>query len=185
MKCPQCGLENPPTANVCECGYNFPEGKISNSRVDPDVEDNAATPTADSTVPALWNPNAVGIWSLVFTPVFMSILVFLNWKALGEPKKASTALLFLFMAIALLFVIPFIPSSFQVSPEYIVLVFLVSWYGSVCYPQVQYVKIKFGNQYSRRSWAKPLLIGVVGWVGYLVLVVILSLVLDLIGLGQL
>src|SRR5262245_53651752 len=23
MKCPKCGLENPPSAQVCDCGYNF------------------------------------------------------------------------------------------------------------------------------------------------------------------
>jgi uncharacterized RDD family membrane protein YckC len=23
MKCPSCGLENPPTAQICDCGYNF------------------------------------------------------------------------------------------------------------------------------------------------------------------
>jgi len=28
MKCPQCGLENPPSATVCQCGYSLETGKL-------------------------------------------------------------------------------------------------------------------------------------------------------------
>jgi len=38
MKCPNCELENPASATVCQCGYDFSEGEVSNSRVDSDVQ---------------------------------------------------------------------------------------------------------------------------------------------------
>jgi len=31
MRCPNCRLENPPTAERCDCGYDFPSGKIKAS----------------------------------------------------------------------------------------------------------------------------------------------------------
>ena len=33
MKCPSCGLINPDTAIRCDCGYDFPSGKIKESYV--------------------------------------------------------------------------------------------------------------------------------------------------------
>ena len=37
---------------------------------------------------ALWNPDAAACWSMLFTPLFGTILVIRNWEALGEPKRA-------------------------------------------------------------------------------------------------
>jgi len=37
-KCPNCGFENPDSANVCQCGHDFSEGEVSNSRVDSNVQ---------------------------------------------------------------------------------------------------------------------------------------------------
>jgi len=31
MKCPSCSLENPPSAEICDCGYNFSSGATSDS----------------------------------------------------------------------------------------------------------------------------------------------------------
>jgi hypothetical protein len=33
MKCPHCKLENPPTTIRCDCGYDFPAGKVRASYV--------------------------------------------------------------------------------------------------------------------------------------------------------
>lgn len=40
---------------------------------------------------ALWNPNAAGLWSLLFTPIFGSIIHMKNWNALGQPEKARAS----------------------------------------------------------------------------------------------
>jgi hypothetical protein len=33
MKCPKCGLENPPDGLRCDCGYDFPSGTVRESFV--------------------------------------------------------------------------------------------------------------------------------------------------------
>ncbi len=35
MKCPNCGLENPPTAERCDCGYDFPSRSMKSSYLTP------------------------------------------------------------------------------------------------------------------------------------------------------
>jgi hypothetical protein len=35
MRCPKCGLENPPRAEWCDCGYNFSTGRVSASKTQP------------------------------------------------------------------------------------------------------------------------------------------------------
>jgi hypothetical protein len=41
--------------------------------------------------PKLWNPEAAGAWSLIFNPMFGSILVLMNWQALKVPEKVRSA----------------------------------------------------------------------------------------------
>lgn len=38
MKCPNCGLENPPSASVCDCGHHLSKGEVSRIQVDSDVQ---------------------------------------------------------------------------------------------------------------------------------------------------
>jgi drug/metabolite transporter superfamily protein YnfA len=35
MRCPKCGLENPATAEWCDCGYDFSTGKVKTSTTQP------------------------------------------------------------------------------------------------------------------------------------------------------
>jgi hypothetical protein len=41
--------------------------------------------------PALWNPNAAASWSLLFTPIFGSLLHMKNWQAMGNREKAASS----------------------------------------------------------------------------------------------
>ncbi len=46
---------------------------------------------------ALWNPDAIASWSLLFTPVFGSYFVMKNWQSIGDTEKARTAQNWLFI----------------------------------------------------------------------------------------
>ena len=52
--------------------------------------------------PVLWNPNAAANWSIPFTPVFGSILNYLNWKALDDSVRSRKSLVWVWVNIVLL-----------------------------------------------------------------------------------
>jgi heme/copper-type cytochrome/quinol oxidase subunit 2 len=104
------------------------------------------------TAPALWNPEAAGGWSLIFTPIFGAILVLKNWQALGAKEKIRGAQLWLIASIIMVVVqiLVSIPLLF---------VYLVIWYFASAKSQAKYVSEKWGKEYPRKSWLWPLLIG--------------------------
>jgi heme/copper-type cytochrome/quinol oxidase subunit 2 len=107
-------------------------------------------------VPKLWNPEAVGAWSLIFNPVFGSILVLMNWQALGEKEKVRNAQLWLAVSIVVLVAVIFLPPSIR---SLVSISYLLLWYFSAAKPQARYFKERWGTAYPRRSWLWPLLIG--------------------------
>ena len=130
--------------------------------------------------PPLWNPNAAARWSLVFSPVFGAFLHMKNWEALGEPAKAAAAKVWVIALLSLLIVVPtaimFWPDLHSLSGP-LGIVLLISWYSSSGRSQVHYVKQRFGQDYPRRGWGKPLLIALAAVVGYFVVLVALATVL--------
>jgi hypothetical protein len=133
--------------------------------------------------PPLWNPNAAANWSLLFSPVFGAFLHMKNWETLGETEKAAAAKVWVIVALALLFVLPLavvlIPAlrGLQVLTNVFGLVLLISWYSSSGRPQARYVKERFGKDYPRKSWGKPLLIALGATVSYFFAVGILAALL--------
>jgi len=107
------------------------------------------------TAPVLWNPEAAGSWSLIFNPVFGSILVLMNWQALGVKEKVRGAQIWLVVSIIVLVGLLFLPPSILslVSVSY-----LLIWYFSAAKPQARFIKERWGKAYPRRSWLWPLLI---------------------------
>jgi len=100
-----------------------------------------------SEAPPLWNPNACGNWSLLFTPVFGSFLVWKNWQAVDQPRGLAW----------------FVVSVLMLLPTVIVpgvgLLYLIVWYFASVKPQARFVRERYGNDYPRRGWGKPLLVG--------------------------
>ena len=103
--------------------------------------------------PALWNPNAITNWSVLFSPVFGSILLSRNWKALGEPVKAKNAIAWAWISV-LFWIIPFYGTSYFAGN--FGWMWLAAWYFAVAKEQSRKVKELFGKKYPRKSWGIPL-----------------------------
>ena len=114
--------------------------------------------------PPLWNPNAAANWSLMFSPAFGAFLHMKNWQALGEPSKALLSkrwcIITLVVFAANLAAAVAMPESRSMDgiSRLSGLVLLIAWYVSAGRGQASYVKSRFGSNYERRPWGKPLLI---------------------------
>jgi hypothetical protein len=104
--------------------------------------------------PALWNPMIVGLCSLLLTPVFGSVLLLKNWEAIGNEQQVRIARGWLVLSLAslvaqLFFWWWFIP-------------FLIVWGLGFQAKQMTYVMEHWGDEYPRRGWGVPLLLGALG-----------------------
>jgi hypothetical protein len=114
---------------------------------------------------ALWNPNAVANWSLLFTPIFGAWLTYLNWQGLGEAAYAKKSKYWLIASIALLFplgvlinVTNNIMLGISAIGGYIAL--LLSWFYIENRKQNRCLNERFGKDYPKKHWLKPLVIAI-------------------------
>ena len=131
--------------------------------------------------PALWNPGAAASWSLLFTPIFGTILHMKNWQALGEPEKADSsrkwAIANVVFILAVLAAAVTMPESKPVDALSRLggLAMLVTWYFSSGKAQMAFVDQRFGKNYPKRGWGKPLLFGLLGMVGLFVVAAVFGI----------
>jgi len=120
--------------------------------------------------PMLWNPDAAGAWSLLFTPVFGSILVRKNWKAIGDEDKARQGAIWLGASIVMLLATIFI--------GILGFFYIIVWYFAWQRPQAQFIRERWGKDYPRKGWIVPLLaaLGI-----YIAVVVVLTMVIMALG----
>lgn len=104
--------------------------------------------------PPLWNPDAAGAWSLLFTPIFGSILLLKNWQAIGDQKWVKAAKIWLAVSIFMLFPSVFFPL--------VGLIYIIVWYFAWQRNQTRYVKERWGTDYPRKNWGLPIALGLVG-----------------------
>ncbi len=125
---------------------------------------------------AIWNPNAAANWSILFTPVFGSYLHRQNWEALGELELAARTKKWLYTSIGIIVFLVclnlLLPNSEAVAlfVRVIAILYLVTWYYACARPQAKYVKERFGEDYPRRRWGKPLLYALgftIAWLAFL------------------
>lgn len=155
MYCPECGNRNNLDANFCtECGASLRASEVTSEPPQP--------PAPSS--PLLWNPNVATCWSLLFTPVFGTYLVAQNWKQLGEQERARASSIWFFISI--LSVILF--SLFGG------IAFLFIWYLTAGRNQANYIRERYGDEYKKRPWGKPILIAFALLMALSVLIGILS-----------
>lgn len=113
---------------------------------------------AEHASPPLWNPIAIGLWSILLTPIFGATLQLLNWKALGDEGNARISRYWLFGFIvycAALAVVPMLsPASSQIADSTygVGFLLLVAWNMTAGKAQYLHVLRRFGPSYRRRSW---------------------------------
>ena len=146
MFCNQCGQANSNDARFCSgCGNKLEIQNIQAVHTPPQLEKNESPQPRKKQV-ELWNPNAAANWSLLFSPVFGAYIHTKNWEALGDSKKAKQSKIWFYASFLSLIY----PLGFFV---------LITWYFSIGKKQATYINEKFGENYSRKSWSTPLLIG--------------------------
>lgn len=121
----------------------------------------------ESTVaPPLWNPNAASNWSLLFTPIFGTLLHLRNWEALGEVERARSARWWFWLSVVVVLAAwvgaVFTPprSPFQLV-RFAIFLLLVTWYFASAKSQAKWVASRFDSRYPRRGWTRPLLLAFV------------------------
>jgi hypothetical protein len=143
--------------------YAPPKAKLA----DADVSDSA---------PPLWNPNAAANWSLLLTPAFGAYLQMRNWEALGDPDKAAGSRNWIYITLgvfAMSVVVRVIlgrSAGLDATTRVMGLALLLVWYFASGRVQAGYVKTRFGKDYERKGWGKPLLAGFCAMFGFFFLV---------------
>ena len=126
------------------------------------------------TAPALWNPFAARAWTLLFTPIFGASLHAQNWKALGEMGRAKRSMIWVYAFIGLVVIALFSPDAASPVIRLIGVAGVLAWCVLDAEQQVRYVKQRFGKEYPRKSWVKPLAFGAGGWAGLIVVAAIVT-----------
>lgn len=178
MLCQQCGESLQSDTKFCgKCGA--PTIKPADGLSNPDSTPNVAIREAT----AIWNPNAAINWSIIFTPAFGSYLHALNWRSLGKEDQVRSAMGWFYFSLAML-VVYILMGIFMADEKAaddaargLALLYLIIWYFAAGKAQTKYVKTEFGSDYPRRSWEKPLLIGIAAIACYFVLSVALGFII--------
>jgi hypothetical protein len=139
-------------------------------------------PEPSNPSPALWNPNAAACWSLLFSPAFGAFLHARNAESLGHTDMAKANRIWFYVSLAYLgFVvisifIPTIPDALFKGAS---IGLLMGWYVSIGKKQISYVNETWQSGYQRKSWTKPLLGAFGCLIGFMLLIVIFSVVAEL------
>ena len=107
----------------------------------------------------LWNPEAAACWSLVFTPIFGSLIISKNWRRIGNVEEAAYAKNWVYIsliAVLGLIVFPFTSLIGSVG-QFLPIAFLLLWYFSSAKRQAKYFKNEL-VVYQKKGWLRPLAI---------------------------
>jgi len=108
----------------------------------------------------LWNPDVAGAWSLLFTPIFGSILVYKNWMAMGEEERAKKLKIWIYISVPM--------ALLSVVFGLFGFVYICVWYFSSQKKQTKYLKEKYSGIYPKKGWLKPICIALLSWLGVVV-----------------
>jgi hypothetical protein len=145
---------------------------------------------SQAVAPALWNPNAAANWSLIFTPMFGAFLHMKNWQALREEGKARASRYWIIVSAAVFSGLTLLaalqPQSKGAGPliRSAGFILLLSWYFSSARAQARYVKERFGSQYPRCGWGRPLLVALGVFAVFMVAMIAVGVVIAVLSPGS-
>jgi hypothetical protein len=164
--CSSCGKRISDRVTTCPfCGA----GRSDASLPAPAEASSAAPPRP------IWNPNAACNWSVLLSPAFGAYIHALNWMTLNEPQRARSAKVWFHVSLLMTAIVGLL-SVVGVDKQtlrYLGVVYLVIWYFANGRSQARYVKERYGKDYPRRPWGKPLLIAIAVFVASIILVFVL------------
>ncbi len=163
MHCKQCGFEYNSNAKYCSnCGDSLLENEHDFIEYEVINQNNHYQAPADDSyhneeLPKIWNPNVIGCWALFLTPLFGSVLIMKNWKALGYERQAQQAQLW--GIVFLIYVL--VAGYLEISASRLSLLYLLIWYFFSVKKQVTYVEYELNYQYIKKSILMPVIITVI------------------------
>ena len=116
MECPRCRLENPPTAQRCDCGYDFPSGQVEASYLPAHEQSVRRSASFAGLMPRL---GALLIDALIFWAIGMAVAVALGFLSnpLGAVERVRAIVDTIWgQAVGLLFFVLFEASAWQGTP---------------------------------------------------------------------
>ena len=91
----------------------------------------------------------------------------LNARAMGDKDQIRQSKWALIILLVIFLLLPLVALFFNPKNNTFGLILLLGWYFAIGRRQVEAVKQKYGSNYPRRPWFKPLALAVLGMVAYL------------------
>ena len=112
----------------------------------------------------IWNPNVAACLSIIFTPIFGAWIHAKNWEVLKKEQERRWSMLFVYCLISVtIFVVYYQLFIGDVKSSPLSIGTLLTWYFILGKSQLSHIKDNDIN-YEKRSWIKPLLCGVGGYI---------------------
>ena len=112
----------------------------------------------------IWNPNVAACLSIIFTPIFGAWIHAKNWEVLKKEQERRWSMLFVYCLISVtIFVVYYQLFIGDVKSSPLSIGTLLTWYFILGKSQLSHIKDNNIN-YEKKSWIKPLLCGVGGYI---------------------
>jgi hypothetical protein len=129
-----------------------------------------STPQPPDSSLRLWNPNAAALWSLLFSPAFGAFLHARNAESMNRTGEAKANMIWFYITIAY-YIFGVVSEFFPPIPDAVfqiaILGLIFGWFFSIGRKQIQHVENTYQNNYQRKSWAKPMLIAIGCYIGFI------------------
>lgn len=159
MYCIGCGADNTEgSAHCIRCGQDLATLRT----------DRYTKPAINPASPILWNPDVAALLSIAFTPVFGAAIHALNWRRLGQNRRAAVSWIWATFILLAFLGIGFYAAAAQISEHatdglvrLTQLFTLILWYFGAARTQGKHIAGKIHNEYFRESWFIPVSVAVI------------------------